>query len=69
MKHIAIKKNQFQWPKIAYIILSKKQKVICGILPQIPVTSCGDYTLEKNSREDIKKYIPLKYVKHITFVV
>ena len=69
MKHVPIEKNQFQWSKIAYIILSKKQKVISGILPPIPVTSCGDYKLEKDSLEDIKKYITLQYVKRMTFVL
>ena len=55
MKHVTIEKNQFQWPKIPDIIIYKKQELICGILPPIPINSCGDYTLEKDLLEDVEK--------------
>ena len=59
MKHVAIKKNQFRWPKIPDIFTYKEQEVICGILPPIPVNSHGDNTLEKDSCEHVKKYMML----------
>ena len=45
MKHVAIEKNQFRWPKIPDIFTYKEQEVICGILPPIPINSHGDYKL------------------------
>ena len=59
MKHVAIKKNQFRWPKIPDIFTYKEQEVICGILPPIQINSRGDYKLEKDSLEHVKKYMML----------
>ena len=57
--HVAIEKNLFQWPKMPDIFTYKEQEVICGILVSIPINSCGDYTLEKDSLEHVKKYMML----------
>lgn len=35
----------------------QEKEAICGILPPIIINSCEDYTLEKDSLEDIKKYM------------
>ena len=59
MNHVAIKKNLFRWPKMPDIFTYKEQEVICGILPSIPINSCGDYTLEKDSLVHVKKYMML----------
>ena len=59
MKHVAIKKNQFRWPKIPDIFTYKEQEVICGILPPIPINSRGDYKLENDSLGHVKKYMML----------
>ena len=45
--------------KILDIITYKELEVVCGILPPIPVNSCGYYRLEKDSLEDVKKYMML----------
>ena len=57
MKHVTIEINQLWWPKTPDIIKYREQKAICGILPPIIINSCEDYTLEKDSLEDIKKYM------------
>ena len=59
LNHIAIEKNLFRRPKMPDIFTYKEQEVICGILVSIPVNSCGDYTLEKDSLEHVKKYMML----------
>ena len=59
MKHVAIEKNQFRWPKIPDIFTYKMQEVICGILSPIPINYRGYYTLEKDSLEHVKKYMML----------
>ena len=42
-----------------YFPIQGAGEVICGILPPIPINSCEDYTLEKDSFEHIKKYMML----------
>ena len=61
MKHVAIEKNQLRWPKVPDIFTYKEHKVICGILLPIPINSRGDYTLEKDSLEHVRKYMMLLY--------
>ena len=50
--------TQFRWSKITDIFVYKEQKVICGILPQIPINSCMNY-LKNDSLEHVKKYMML----------
>ena len=59
MKHVAIEKNQFRWPKIPDIFTYKEQEVIYGILPPIPINYRGDYKSEKDLLEHVKKYMML----------